>query len=225
VHVSALTEERTLGATQHSCQTRDTVYPGKLSHRVLLGIPPPPLPLPHLPHLSTAAPCPLRVVADRVRVDFWGLVLFGASFLSVVHQGVVLLAQHQLLDELVPIPAGKLVSGLYCLAKGLIIRTVAISNDSPEAKLVQKMRRHAVKLGGVGWAQYGLKDVNHSSVGLPGQDNRLGVQYTTSLAGTLCGKECVRHDSQPTNSRSQSSVVVTSARGTRYAHDTEGQDW
>jgi len=98
-----------------------------------------------------------------------------------VHQGVDLLAQHQLLSELVPLPVGKLLSGLDCLVECLIIRTVAISEVNPEVKLVQKMRRHAVKLGGVGWAQYGLKDVNHPRVGLPGQDNRLGVQKINPL--------------------------------------------
>jgi len=82
------------------------------------------------------------------------------------------------------------------------------------------MRRHTVKLGGVGWPQYGLKDLNHARVGLLGQHNRLLVQNTTDVVGTLCGKECVCHDNQLTNSRSPSAVVVSIARGARYAHDT-----
>jgi len=87
------------------------------------------------------------------------------------------------------------------------------------------MRRHAVKLAGVGWPQYGLKDLNHPHMGLFGQHNRLRVQNTTALVGTLCGKECVWHEKQLTNSRSESAVVVAIARGARYARDTERHEW
>jgi len=141
-----------------------------------------------------------------------------------MHQGVDLLSQHQLLDKLVPLLGGALKSDLNCLVKRLIIRTVAISDVLVDSKLVQKMRRHAVKLGGVSWAQYGLKDVNPPRRGLLGQENRPGVQNTTSMAGTPCREECIRHENQLTNSRSQSAVVVTRAWGTRYAHETEGKE-
>jgi len=142
-----------------------------------------------------------------------------------VHQDVSLLAEHHLQNKLSPLPVCKLVGGLECFVKGLFIYTFSISDVPPDAELFQKMRRRAVQLCCVGQALYGLKDVNSPHVGFFGQDSRLGVQYSTSLAGTLCGEQCILHDNELTNSRSQSAVVVTSARGTRHAHDTEGQEW
>jgi len=105
---SAPAEERTLGTTQHSRQARDFVAPGQLSQRVLRGIPLPP----PLPSLRTAAPCP-SVVA---RVGPWSLLLcVGVFLLLVMEQGVFLLAQQQLLDELDPPLFVKLLTCLNCL--------------------------------------------------------------------------------------------------------------
>jgi len=113
MEVSAPAEARTIGTTQRSRKSRDTVAPGQLSQRVLLGVPPPP---PPLPPLHAAAPCPCRVIVIVARVSPWSLLLrVDAVLLFVVEQCLHLLAQHKLLDELVPPLVGKFVSGLNCL--------------------------------------------------------------------------------------------------------------
>jgi len=111
IEVAAPAEERTIGTTQHSRQARDTVAPGQLSQRILLSVPPPP---PPLPPLRAAAPCPYRVIFARVCPGSL-LLCVGVVLLFVVEQCANLLAQHQLLDELVPPLAGKLVSDRKCL--------------------------------------------------------------------------------------------------------------